>query len=165
LRLVDDHRLFSHHVDAALHRADQILAVERVDGRHHDDIGLGLGDHVVEVGVGRAGRPDLALGDLDAQRVDVAQADHFDQVGIVAKDRPAPHADRPHPGADNGVAALALSGRADGLASDQRAERRPGRRGDELSASDAVGVRHHHPPQWTVPCDAKIKLRPVMIPP
>ena len=46
LLLVDDHRLFGHHVDAAFERLDDVLAVEAVDRRDHQQIGLRLVHHL-----------------------------------------------------------------------------------------------------------------------
>ena len=110
LLLVDRHRLFGHDVEPALEAAHDVFAVVAVDGRDHQQVRLGFRQHLVEVREGRAGDAHLLLRDFSAQRVDVAQPDELDDVAVLLRDRAAPHPDRAHAGADNGVAPFRLGG-------------------------------------------------------
>ena len=89
--VVGGHGLFGHHVTAQLHRADDVVAVGDVrPGGDDHAVGLGLGDHPIELigGVGGhfrvAGLLQIGVVQLQSAGVDVADADHFGVVAEVA---------------------------------------------------------------------------------
>ena len=106
LLLVDHHRLFGDDVDAAVERADDVFAVEGVDGGNRQEIRLHRVDHLVEVGEGRTVDAEALLRDLDALRVDVAEADELEHVRIAFLQVAAPHAEAADARADDRVALL-----------------------------------------------------------
>ncbi len=95
LGLVGGQRLFRHHVEAAIEALDDVFVVEAVDGGDHQEIGLGLLDHLVEVGEGRRVGADVALRVGGAFRVWIAQPDKLDQIGIPMDAISLPHMPEP----------------------------------------------------------------------
>ena len=137
LLLVDDHRLLGHHVEAPVERADDVLAVVRVLRRHHHDVGLRLVEHLVEVGERRTVDAHQRLRRLDALRVDVAETDELDDVGVALPDLAAPHAGGALAGADDGVAPAARGRLRERVGAEQR------RRGDGTAGGlDEIATVH-----------------------
>ena len=143
LLLVDDHRLLGHHVEAPIERANDVLAVVRVLRRHHDDIGLRFVEHLVEVREGRAIDAHQPLGYLHTLRIDVAETDELDDVGVALSNLAAPHAGGALAGTDDGVAPAARRRLRERVGAQQR-RRGNGAAGgfDEVATVHEILIRH-----------------------
>ena len=143
LRLVRDHRLLGHDVDAAVESLHDAVHVVGVDRGHAQQVGLRLVQHLLEAREGRTGNADLLPGRFHPQGIDVGEADELEDVPVALYEGPPPHPHAPHARAHDGVAAAGRGGRAR-LARDQGRHGRPSRHRDELPPSDAVLRRHGH---------------------
>src|SRR6185503_13347452 len=77
--------------DAPVEALDDVLVVEAVDGRHHQQVGPRLLQHLVEAGEGRAVDADELLRHLRALRVRIAEADELEQIRVALHQIAAPH--------------------------------------------------------------------------
>ena len=90
---IDRHRLLGDGVAAQLHGAHDVAVMGTVDRRHDHRIGLGLGDHAVELlrpvsgNRGAAGRAVDLVGQVEPGLVDVAERHHLGALGVVAGNR------------------------------------------------------------------------------
>ncbi len=109
LLLADGHGLFGDHVAAQLHGADDVAVVGVIDTGDDDRVGVGLGDHAVEVGgevggkrVERIAGLELAVVEVHAGLAGITQPDELIVLGVGVDDGEDVHGSA-RAGPDDGV--------------------------------------------------------------
>ena len=97
------HRLFGDDVNAGFERLDDDVVMGVVGCRYDDPLRAHLGEHLVHVGIDRGLlRTHRVARAAQAQRVGVADADHFNRIAPAFEKLLAPHAGAAMAGADQG---------------------------------------------------------------
>ncbi len=103
LFLIDDHRLLCDYVDASIQSGGDVLTVKTIHCRHHQQIGLRLITHLIEI----CERWTLHLHNLSRGSnsfwIDVTKSNELDHVRILLGKLASPHPTGPIASAHNRV--------------------------------------------------------------
>ena len=111
LGFVRRQRLLGNDVCARFHRADDQIVMGTVHRRDDDALRFRFRQHFIEIRKGRTARSNVALGEGEPPRIDVAEPDDLDNVAVVLLNVLTPHIDAADAGTNQRHARLCRQAR------------------------------------------------------